>query len=465
MIIRIVMSILLMLGGVAGAGTAWAADGHDRAETLVVWGHWGYLKRDAQASLAAILDAGRGTALGRERDALASFSDDLVSRPAVGQVLNQWSSHPLVRGESDVAAAYQRAHGRPAQPKHLENPERYFDRAYALILIGGFEDHSPLKTSVDIRGQVVDLHHDYFTATVTAVLFDLKSDEIVLSATATTVRPVKEQDRPVTGPVRIAGFFREAYQGAADKALTRLTRIMGQTAPDTVADRFDTYMVTSVDMAPATGREGLINPRAVFQFDGYNAQDDDFCPRQALCRNRDPACKSFVSMMANGVTSALSQAGHLTMPPWGVSDWRARSNHKISVSLALPQFDSPMAKRALEFTIDPRKARYKVRARLDGITLRQPDSGSRYVTHNRYFALVSHTATKTRMSADGAACIPRGDPVEAAGADFVGVYADNPPSHLPPVTGKMERMFYFAAINCSLRKHGDPNEVCDARQN
>lgn len=441
------LTFAAILGLQGSAHADFTAYDLDPARTLVIYGDIEYLDPKAQPQLAGMLsNAGRDRRLEDQRKALLNRLRDRVQRRDVSRALASWSTHPLAITLDDALKAVKKATGRDLPTSKSGRIEAAFDKIFGLVFVGGFEQLAVLETPTRRQGT---LYHDHFAVTVTALLYDLKTSEIVLSASAIDIQERGPVSRPLDDKGEIARSFAVAYGEAADDALQRLIALMNRMSAGAAEERWDTVMVTDLAMAGSKARQ-------LFRFDGPDQADGNFCPVRTLCRQGGDACRKVVGLLTNGVTSALSEAGLRTLPPWTLADWATSAERQVTVTLRLPQFSSDIARASRRIRLDASEANVKIIPRLDGIDETVKDL--KLATQHAYYSVLSYKeARDTRDSARG--CPPSGPVRTVNPQDFVGVAFDDRAKRAPTPTSSMERLFYTVAMYKVLENIAKSQEV------
>jgi hypothetical protein len=414
---------------------------HDAARSIIIYGGYGYFDKDRLPWLDGLIrrDAKGRSAypeLGQQLEAsVRADAEKLLALPA-----NKWSDHGVVFGSEDLARAYGKLGGSPTvlSEKMLE----YFDNVYVLVLAGGFEHFSTLRTSVN-AGLIA--HTNAGAASVSASLIDLRQQSIVLSTFDFALAQRNGESRGASDTDK-AVLFAEAYRKAAGNAIGQLARLAVRTNPARLDDE-KLYMVTGFSIPD---REDAREVARLFEWSRsgqglVSGTPGSYCDPPKYCRQDSAACMALSGYLISATSRSLSEAGYRVLPPqmWKKS---ARSTGDIAqLRLELPDSALVDAAGAAEFAFDPASATYKVIAFIAGTTFTtKVKLDSPVWTEDFYGAAVAVTATRTMPTN----CKEK---IESPFQQTVvkGLYLDTRPTSAPVVDDDPRRVMLLRAINAA----------------
>lgn len=382
----------------AGCQTVSARPSRDN---LVLYGGFGFLAQDNQSALVDLLveDAQR----------LPLQAETLISRMNDDGGLRRISPYPVALSEMDaVAALRDTAEELPRDP--IEALRTVFSGVYGLFLVGALEQHVPAAYPVSSQ-QPTDLsYHDYFLTSVSALLFDFSTDRIVVTTSARGIHHIAAADAPLTGEADRLDAFRQAYAGAADKALQRLAAIVERRGRRLLKERPEFHMVTGMFIKQDAARRIFgWQPRA-FQ---------DYCAIPSGCPAGADACNALNDVLIHGVTEALSASGHPVLPPLGVAQWRYNNAHEITGRFVISQNRGSLVERQLLFDLDPEQAAVKYLAVLKGVARSREEVGETLYRDTFAAQLEAHRADT------GVGSCSTGSARDIGSRDFTGLFQAN----------------------------------------
>ncbi len=408
--------------------------------TLIVFGGIGYVEEDTQSTLYDILIAERDG--GEGAYPVSNRLDTLVSgAPGATAGFPTLSDYPVALYRADAESAMKAVSRGDTLPRYaIGSLETYFGRILGLIFIGSYEDHFTFEQRDPLKKGDSKIYSDYFTTSVSAVLFDLQTREIVLSSSAIGLDITKVASEPVYSEKDKRLHFAKSYLNAAELAFSRLRMLAAQTDARSLDNRDARHMVTGIWV----GTQGA---RDLFEWDKPEP-GTDMCNIPNGCRPGSKKCGQLAGLLVHGLTSSLSEAGHATLPPLNFSDWRQDTAYEVGVRLHLPQDRKSMVGGLRRFSISPRLARIKHVAKLDFVSHEMsPDPDGISLTDD-YYAQLSRVRARTNRNA----CEPQGEPETIRDEDFLGVISFTRHASQPAPSSESEEAYFKYAIINALPK-------------
>ena len=409
----------------AGAAAPGAAP-----DNIVLFGGIGYIEEVGQGALFDLLT----DETYRLEDATEGF---VVRLNEAAGGLPRLSRYAIALDFADAERAVAMSEGIDRAPARAtaELP-KFFDRTLGLFFVGSFEEHFSTRfpfTGAD--GAVKHAYQDLFLASVSALVLDLETDEIVLSASALGTHSLRANDVPVEDEETIRANFVRAYGNAAELALERLARLV-EDAPVT-ADR-ERHMITGVwiDGAEAQAVYAWRTP----------GRPRDMCRVPTGCHGAAD-CERLEGLLAHGATDMLSEAGLSTIPPLGWSEWRQDNAWEVSARFAIPQNRRSLTDRIRRINVDPRQARFKYVAALKDVGMQSTEVVPPVVTDS-YVAKLYLIRAQTAVGQ----CAAEGGLQLIDDAAFFGVYESGRPRSHPVAATEHQRAFYAMAMMDALPK-------------
>lgn len=400
-------------------------------KTLILFGGIGYINDSAQQYLYRLLTD--------QQFRLEDATDASVAELNLTQNgLPRLSPYPIALDLEDAEmslADYLNAEQVPLDGvAHLE---RHFDQVLGLFFIGSYEQHMGFSYRYPLaNGDEQTAYHDYFFTSVSAVLFNLETDEILLSASALGHENSQAAAAPVTDK---EAFFIRAYNSAAKAALTRLTKLVATRNLRQLRSE-DRHMVTGV---------WVNGQQAQDQFSWrHPGASPDLCQVPSGCTPDSVDCAQFSALLAHGITDALSERGLITLPPLNWSQWRSDNAWEVSARFSLPENRRSLTDRLIEFSLDPSQTTHKYVAALDDIAFsRQADRKNPFLVTDQYLANLSliraHTTPGNCLADKGMEVVDH--------KDFYGVYASHHTRSQPEASKDQKNLFYQIALINALQ--------------
>lgn len=343
----------------------------DSDDLLIFYGGVGYLSKQAQPALAAIIEKRIG-ATRQQSLAVSAFQ-------AVQGQKHNLSSYPVITGDASLKEALAGSLGVSPGEIGADTVAMQLRDETNLVLsfVGSFEAYVPLIKDTS-QGRFADKH---YIASVTATLSQAGSGRIVLAAPALSELVVREKyTKAGEGEALRLRRFAKVYEDAVGQAYEKLRHLSGKLE----GGYPEMDIVTRVSIKdPAT--------RALFGF--RQAADNgagDLCSAMSQCAADDQTCHAMTGLLAQGVTEQLTKAGHATLPPasWAVWGESAREQLKMNASVlrinavgGLSQLDNQLA-----LVLAPALADRKVDVTLTGILQKDLGGKTKYVSYRGYKA-------------------------------------------------------------------------------
>ncbi|MEM9168239.1 MAG: hypothetical protein AAGC56_01195 [Pseudomonadota bacterium] len=400
----------------------------DPSQSVILFGGVGFLEEGAQNALFRLLikERDEGVAM------INAGADGVVARINAQGGLPTLSPHPIAMNDVDAKATLQRVFGDEPAPRFaLRSIEEHFDNVYALYVIGSFEHHESGRFKLaDEKTGPVYVYNDFFTVYVSAVLIDLKTNEVVLSTSALGQDRIKNGSAPVAKS-KHDDHFSKAYELAVEKSLTRFVTLASKKKLRSLKRRTDRHIVTGAwlhgDEAHGRFRWRQPPPSA------------DACRINTGCERGDANCNAVMGLLVHGLTDALSAAGKSTIPPLNWSEWRVDNSYEVGVKIGLAFGRGTLIGDQQIVRLDPRAAQYKHVANL--WLGREPERRSPVVVEDVHYALLSDKTYFNRRGDCGVDERPNDESVEV-----VGEYGFPRPSGQNGAGDEMRGFFYRIAI-------------------
>jgi hypothetical protein len=301
-------------------------------DTLILYGGFAYLDPTTQPLLDELLFS--------EEQHFVEPGDGLIDAVSKGlessfdrSALRKWTSYGIVTTRDELDAALQ---VRLERAPLISDRDRFFETfeaVYAIVLIGALEINATEETDTPHDGQPVFNHWEL--ASVTAALFDLKSGELVLSATGigydsyagTAIETLPVTERAISA----ANAYKMGAQRAVE-ALSALTRKTSQSA------RLRRATAETFGVAQPIIMSQVTPVRDAFQHRGFSGFGDDYCEPVRGCAEDDQRCNALEALLAHGMTMSLSKAGLSTIPPFHWSRWRAGVSYQTKLRVGLDSY-------------------------------------------------------------------------------------------------------------------------------
>ncbi|MCG8543731.1 MAG: hypothetical protein MJE12_05920 [Alphaproteobacteria bacterium] len=211
----------------------------------------------------------------------------------------------------------------------IEELQETIGRVYALALVADLE--LDLKSPPHVDGAD---YANLVASSVTAILVDMETKEIVLSASDVRHKPIFKPGGFLSTR-RIKEVLITTYKNAASAAVKKLQTRM---ATRKASDEFDRHMVTGT-LFPGPTAQGL------FKLKPWSSKISSICALPAQCAGTG-VCSKLTGLVSAVATSALSNAGKLVLPPIGWNYWADRSTNLIALNLVQPRggmFEEPLS--------------------------------------------------------------------------------------------------------------------------
>ena len=312
---------------------------------LIVYGGMGHLSNKAQPVFGSVFEGKVPAAKNFRRDTEA-FLGKLISQSKFS-----WTNDPVIFDYEDANTIMKRVYStrsekwdklRPSMDQLLEE----FDRVYVLAIVADFE--------LNVKSPPISNNSDYLnllTASVTAVLVDMSTKEVILSDNHLEPH-LQETSDNFLSKSEVSELLLLAYKKAAGAAVLKLADKMKRVSP---SDAFDRHMVT-----------GTIFPdpraQAMFDLEPWGKQVESVCALPVQCGSDSSICFKLAALTTSVTSRAMSDAGQLMLPPVGWTYWADRSTNLISLRLLQPR--GSILEETLAIKIPPESAEVKVIAEM-----------------------------------------------------------------------------------------------------
>ena len=300
----------------------------------------GHLSNRAQPIFGSIFEQRHGDSAHLRQELETDLREEVANTSFV------WSDHPVVfdyRNANQIMQERRRAAGldwNNIRPTILEMQET-IGRVYTLAIVADLElvvQREPRVEDEDYANMVA--------SSATALLVDMETEEIVLSAS--DVRHVIRLSRDDFLPDSyVRQLLIATYKNAAASAVSKLAEKMSSREP---SDEFDRHMVTGT-FFPGPVAQGI------FGLSPWNNEASSVCSLPPQCDAAEQ-CSKLIGLVSAVATSALSNAEKLVLPPIGWTYWADRSTNLIALNLVQPR--GGLLEEALTIRLPPESAEIKV---------------------------------------------------------------------------------------------------------
>ena len=309
------------------------------AAEVIIYGGMGHLSNRAQPIFGSIFEQ-------RQEDT-AHLRQDLetVLREEVAATSFAWSDYPVVfdyRDANRIMAERRRAAGldwNNIRPTILEMRET-IGRVYTLAIV------ADLELVVKSEPLVEDDYANMVASSATALLVDMETEEIVLSASDVRY-DIKFSRNDFLPDSSFRQLLIATYKNAAAVAVAKLAAKMRGRTP---SDEFDRHMVTGA-LFPGPNAQGIFGLRP------WNSNVSSVCSLPPQCDGAEQ-CSKLIGLVSAVATSAFSNAGRLVLPPIGWTYWADRSSNLIALNLVQPR--GGLLEEVLTINLPPESAEVKV---------------------------------------------------------------------------------------------------------
>lgn len=314
--LRLLVGLAISVSGHALSGPADA----QAEETVIIYGGMGHLSNKAQPIFGAIFE-------GQAQDApmLRQKMEQKLREKVTGTPFS-WSDHPVI---FDHQAANHIMDARFADQgqswnktiTRMDDLIDQFDRVYTLAVVADLELNLTNPPHVDGAD-----YANLVAASVTAVLVDMDTKEIALSASDTRHQPLFSPDGFLP-EAQVTHLLTALYMNAAARSIDKLAQKMASRGP---SDEFDRYMITGTIFPGKTSQ-------SLFDLGPWRAAEvSSVCALPLQCETTG-MCAKLIGLLSAVVTSAYSDAEKFVLPPIGWTYWSDRSTNLIALNLAQPR--------------------------------------------------------------------------------------------------------------------------------